>query len=151
MRKITIMLLVLAINGLVLAPLYADGGYARENSKLAPIMQLIDDEDYQNAIVELETALRDSPDDADLLTLLAFSHRKSGNFKVALDYYQQALSIEPDHRGANEYLGELYLKMDRPDLAQERLKVLDEECFFGCKEYKKLKNAIEDYHAENPS
>jgi tetratricopeptide (TPR) repeat protein len=73
------------------------------------------------------------------------------NFDIALDYYQQALAIEPDHRGANEYLGELYLQTGQPEKAEERLKVLDEECFFGCDEYDELEAAIEEYRKQNPS
>jgi tetratricopeptide (TPR) repeat protein len=73
------------------------------------------------------------------------------HFVEALDYYQKALQIDPEHRGANEYLGELYLQMDRLDLALERLKVLDDDCFFGCKEFDELEDAIEDYRAKNPT
>ena len=151
MRKTTILLLALAINGAALAPLHADGGYANRSSRLAPFQQLIDEEDYQGAIAELEKALAESADDADLLTLLAYSHRKSSHFEIALETYQKALRIDPEHRGANEYLGELYLQMDQLDLALERLKILDEDCFFGCGEYDKLKQAIQDYRAKNPS
>jgi tetratricopeptide (TPR) repeat protein len=151
MSKITFLLLVLAINGVAQAPLYADGGNASRSSRLAPFQDLIDDEDYQGAIGKLEKALLESPDDADLLNLLAYSHRKSMHFVEALDYYQKALQIDPEHRGANEYLGELYLQMDRLDLALERLKVLDDDCFFGCKEFDELEDAIEDYRAKNPT
>lgn len=155
MRNITILLLALAINGAAMAPLYADGGDGGGNSnrgsRLAPFQQLIDDENYQDAIEALEKALAESSDDADLLNLLAYSHRKSMHFEIALDYYQKALQVDPEHRGANEYLGELYLQMNRPDLALERLKVLDDNCFFGCKEFDELKEAIEDYRVQNSS
>ena len=152
MRKLTKLLLVLAINGLVAAPLHADGGgYAERNSRLKPVEELIEAENYAGAITELEKALAEEPKDADVLNLLAYSHRKSMHFDIALDYYLQALEIEPKHRGANEYLGELYLQMDRLDLALERLEVLDKDCFFGCREYDELEEAIEAYRKENPS
>ena len=151
MRKFTIVLLAFAINSVVQAPLLADGGSYNSGSRLAPYQQLIEDEDYQAAIMKLEEALLESPDDADLLNLLAYSHRKSMHFELALDYYQKALQVEPRHRGANEYLGELYLQMDRLDLALERLEVLDKACFFGCEEFDELEQAIRDYRAQNPS
>jgi tetratricopeptide (TPR) repeat protein len=153
MRSFTIPLLVLAINGLALAPLYADGGGGSGNrsSRLEPFQQLIEDEDYPGAIAALEKALVEEPDDADFLNLLAYSHRKSMHFETALDYYQKALTIDPEHRGANEYLGELYLQMDRLDLALERLEVLDKDCFFGCEEFDELEEAIETYRSQNPS
>ena len=50
------------------------------------------------------------------------------------------LKIKPGHNGINEYLGELYIKTNRMDLAKERLEVL-ENC--NCKEYAELKALIE--------
>ena len=82
-----------------------------------------------------------------MLNYLGFSHRKLGNYEEAERYYLRALEIEPEHRGANEYIGELYLETDRPELAEERLQVLDDACFFGCEEYDELKEAIEAYKA----
>jgi len=72
-------------------------------------------------------------------------------FDEALVNYQKALKIEPEHRGANEYLGELHLQMGRLDKALERLKVLDDDCFFGCEEFDELEEAIEIYRKENSS
>ena len=40
-------------------------------------------------------------------------------------YYLEGLKIDPDHNGINEYLGELYVKTNRIDLAKERLAVLE--------------------------
>ena len=50
------------------------------------------------------------------------------------------LDIKPDHKGINEYLGELYVATGRLDLAKERLKIL-ENC--NCEEYQELKEVIE--------
>jgi len=47
------------------------------------------------------------------------------------------------HRGANEYLGELFLELGRIDRAKERLAVLDRACPFGCAEYEDLRRRIE--------
>jgi tetratricopeptide (TPR) repeat protein len=135
MRNLFNFLMAMMIAGSTLAPAYAEGGYKKKDSPLKPYHELIEAEQYQQAINELGEALRDDPDNADMLNLIAYSNRKLKNFDIALDYYQQALAIEPDHRGANEYLGELYLQTGQPEKAEERLKVLDEECFFGCDEY----------------
>jgi len=112
---------------------------------LAPVIELIEDEQYKKAVDAGKVALSESPDNADLLNLIAYSYRNLEQLEIALEHYLQALTIEPDHRGANEYLGELYLQTDRLELALERLAVLDDECFFPCKEYTDLKNAIETY------
>ena len=50
------------------------------------------------------------------------------------------LSIDPNHNGINEYLGELYLQTDRKDQALERLQALA-SC--NCEEYKQLKDIID--------
>jgi tetratricopeptide (TPR) repeat protein len=95
--------------------------------------------------------LKETPTDADMLNLLAYSQRKLQRFDEALVNYQKALDIEPEHRGANEYLGELYLQLGQLDKAQERLQVLDEACFFGCDEFDELEEAIEVYRSQNSS
>ena len=77
---------------------------------------------------------------ADTLNYLGFTTRKLGDYIGGEKYYLQGLAIEPNHRGINEYLGELYVVTNRIDLAKERLKVL-ENC--NCKEYIELKEIIE--------
>ena len=142
-----VMALMLASSGF--GPALADGGSSRAESRLAPFHELIESEDYQAAIDKLKAALKESPEDADLLNLTAYSQRKLQRFDEAMVNYQKALEIDPGHRGANEYLGELYLQLGQPEKAEERLKVLDDECFFGCDEYDELKLAIENWRAEN--
>lgn len=152
MHKLITLFIALALVGYGLNPAQADGGEKRnKKSPLAPFQELISDEKYQQAISELDKALKDDPDSADLLNLMAYSHRKLQHFDIALDYYQKALQIEPQHRGANEYLGELYLQTGQLNKAEARLEVLDKECFFGCEEFDELKEAIADYRKQNPS
>jgi tetratricopeptide (TPR) repeat protein len=152
MRSTLIPLLLLSIMSVTSSPAFADGGGgSKPDSHLTPFKELIDDEKYDMAISELEKALVKSPDDADLLNLLAYSQRKMMRFDDALVNYQKALQIEPKHRGANEYLGELYLHLGQLDKALERLQVLDDRCFFGCKEFDELEEAIEIYRSQNAS
>ena len=126
------------------------GGGGGKESRLQPYQELIEAKQYQAAIDELGKALAKKPKDADLLNLVAYSHRQLEHFQIALDYYLQALEIKPKHRGANEYLGELYLQMGDLEKAEQRLQVLDDACFFGCDEYDELEQAIEDYRRRNP-
>jgi tetratricopeptide (TPR) repeat protein len=60
----------------------------------------------------------------------------------AEDYYAQALKIDPDHKGANEYLGELYLEIGAIDKAKRQLARLDAICAFGCVEREDLARLI---------
>ena len=148
MRTIFSIVLATLLIG-TMTPVLAEGGYSKSNSRLSPIHDLIEDERYEEAITELKGLLEKDADDPDLFNLLAFSQRKLGRFEPAYENYQKALAIDPGHRGANEYLGELYLQLDQPEKAEERLKVLDDECFFGCKEYDKLEKAIMNYRTKS--
>ena len=80
------------------------------------------------------------PLQADTLNYLGFTTRKLGDYEKGEEFYLQGLQIEPNHRGINEYLAELYIVTNRMDLAKERLNVL-KSC--DCKEYKQLKEIIE--------
>ena len=62
-------------------------------------------------------------------------------------YYNEALRIDPKHKGALEYSGELYLMMGDLPKAEQRLTALDKACFLPCSEYKDLKNAVAKYKA----
>jgi Tfp pilus assembly protein PilF len=104
--------------------------------------------DYESALVYLSKALEKDPNSADTHNLLGYSYRKLGNTEQAFEHYRMALNINPKHRGANEYLGELYLETDQLPKAEERLAVLDKACPWGCEEYDDLKEAIEKYKAE---
>jgi Flp pilus assembly protein TadD len=101
MRGTLILILALTVTGMTSSPVFADAS-SSPDSRLAPFQKLIDDDKYEMAISELKKALGESPDDADLLNLLAYSQRKLVRFDEALVNYQKALEIEPEHRGANE-------------------------------------------------
>jgi Flp pilus assembly protein TadD len=106
--------------------------------------------DYPKAIVLLERALQNDPKDADTLNYLGYSNRKLGQKDKALAYYNQALAIDPNHRGANEYLGELYLDMNDLPKAEERLARLSRICGPRCDEYKDLAEDIAKFKAGQP-
>jgi Flp pilus assembly protein TadD len=86
---------------------------------------------------------------ADWNNLMGYSLRKSNppDLVAAEKYYNEALRLSPQHRGALEYSGELYLMKGDLAQAEQRLSVLDKACRFGCEEYTDLKQAIERYKA----
>ena len=103
---------------------------------------------YGQAIKLLRRVVAADPNNADAWNYIGFSRRNLRQVDQALAAYQKALAIDPDHRGANEYLGELYLQMGDLAKARERLKKLDDVCyfgFFGCEEFDDLKAAIKAY------
>ena len=140
--------LTAAVLGLILTlsgPAMAAGGNYASDADLEPILEMIEDGRYESAINRLHDELDIDPDNPDILSLLGFSYRKTRQFEDALTFYQWALKVEPRHRGANEYLGELYLETNQLDKAVQQLEILDDLCSFGCEEYSKLKKAIDSY------
>ena len=105
--------------------------------------------DYWTAADLLQKVLSRQPENPDVLNLMGFSQRKLGYSSSALYYYKKALNLQPNHIGANEYLGELYLELKKPDMAEQRLVVLQQTCG-NCEEYTELKEKIEKFTA-NPS
>jgi predicted Zn-dependent protease len=110
----------------------------------------VDATDYRGAMTVLDKIIAKDPHNPDALNLMGFCDRKLGNTDEALEYYNKALAIKPNHVGANEYLGELYLELKNLPKAEERLKVLAKACN-GCEEQQELKEKIEKYKAANNS
>ena len=115
--------------------------------KLSAVREQIAARNFPGAIDELKR-LNDTGD-ADWNNLMGYSLRKSPNpdFAGAEKFYDEALRIDPRHRGALEYSGELYLQTGDLAKAEQRLAVLDKACRFGCSEYSDLKKAIAQYKA----
>jgi predicted Zn-dependent protease len=111
------------------------------NPQYMAAKSLVDAADYQDALARLLALDQESPNDPDVLNLIGFSLRKTGHPDQALGYYNRALQQKPDHLGANEYLGELYLELKQPAKATERLAVLQQACG-NCAEYEELKEKI---------
>ena len=95
-------------------------------------------------------AVAKNPASADYHNLYAYSLRMGANPQMDLvfKHYNEALRLDPKHRGAHEYLGEAYLQTGNLEKAKEQLRTLDKLCFFSCKEYAMLKKAVADYEAK---
>ena len=76
-------------------------------------------------------------------SLMGFALRKTGDRPQAMTYYNKALAMDPAHRGALEYQGELFVELGQLDKAKENLAKLKRQCLFGCEEADDLKEAIE--------
>ena len=128
------------------SPVWAAGGGSSNSAKdplVGQAKEFIKAEKYAAAIPILEQALAAKADNSDAHNLLGFSLRKLGQFDKAQASYEKALSLNAEHKGALEYLGELYLETGRPNDARKMLARLDSACFFGCEEYDDLKKLIE--------
>lgn len=105
-------------------------------------VRLINETRYEEAIADLYESQAIVGPHPDILNYLGFAHRKLGLFDKAKDYYARTLAIDPEHLGANEYLGELYLELGEIGKAKRQLARLDRLCDFGCAEREELARLI---------
>ena len=144
--KRTVFLLWAALTG---ATLGASGTFAVDNitSKDAPdltsVRAKLKAKDYKGALAEL-TPMLAIYQHADLYNLMGFSLRKTGDHKQAYTFYRKALDFDPEHKGALEYLGELYVETGQIDKAKENVVLLKKLCPSGCEELADLEKAIVD-------
>jgi tetratricopeptide (TPR) repeat protein len=117
---------------------------ARGSADYQKAERAVKDKDWKGAIALLEKVVAGEPRNANALNYLGYSHRNLGEREKALGYYKRALDIEPNHLGANEYLGELYLQMGDLPAAEERMRVLERACR-NCEERRELAEKIEKY------
>lgn len=108
----------------------------------------IQSNNYDQALKQLQSA--NEVNSADWNNLMGYSLRKKQppDLMASEKYYQTALKIDPSHRAALEYYGELLLmKKDLPG-AETMLSRLDKVCLFGCEEYSDLKANIAKYQGK---
>ena len=77
-----------------------------------------------------------------VLNSIGYSTRKLGDIDTGIDYYHQALAVDPDYTKARQYLGEAYLQKDDVDKAKAQLVEIGERCGGPCEDYELLVNAI---------
>jgi tetratricopeptide (TPR) repeat protein len=114
---------------------------SKDGPDLTSVRAKIKVKDYQAALTELKQ-LADTHQHADVYSLLGFSLRKTGDYPTALTYYTKALDFDANHKGAREYLGELYVETGQLPKAREQLAVLEKLCPQGCEEREDLEKAI---------
>jgi len=103
-------------------------------------------DDWAGAIEALTRAgLRDAHN-ADIQNYLGYAYRRLRHLDPAIRHYQQALLLNPRHRGAHEHLGEAYLVLGNLANAEEHLAALQRICLIHCDEYDDLKQAIAEYN-----
>ena len=103
---------------------------------------LINKGEYQAAFNDLSVTQAVAGPHPDITTYMGYTQRKLGNYDVAKSYYAMALDVAPNHKGANEYLGELYVETGEINLAKAQLAKLETICSFGCIEEDELRGWI---------
>ena len=136
---LTTAILVLAAISL---PAHAvDNIVSSDTPDLTSVRGKIKSQDYAGALKELRSLAEDNQQ-ADVYNLLGYTLRKTGDFETALSYYARALELQPNHKAAREYLGELYVETGKMDKANEQLASLTKLCPNGCDERDDLQKFI---------
>ncbi len=126
----------------MIPPAFAvDNMSTNDQVDLTSVRTKIAAKDYRSALEELR-GLAEETQQADVYNLLGYTLRKTGDFKTSLTYYTKALELQPDHKAAREYLGELFVETGSLDKAKEQLAVLSKLCPAGCEERSDLEHAI---------
>ena len=160
LQSVRILLITLIASGISYSAIAAGGGgggesnvsYGSASSESTEMMKAkvaIAQEDFDRALEYLEQVRDDDPNNADAWNLTGFSLRKTGKYEASEQAYTKALVIDPKHSQAIEYMGELYLTLDKPAKAESLLARLEDLCTFNCKERNMLAKAIREYKSKN--
>jgi tetratricopeptide (TPR) repeat protein len=137
-------ILVILLTAALALPVQAasDPGPVNQTPYLDSARAEIKAKKYDAALAELKVLVV-KYQNADVYTLLGHALWKTGDRQQGMDYYNKALAINPLHRGALEYQGELYVVLGQVGKAKENLAKLKGVCPFGCEEASDLAEAIE--------
>jgi len=106
----------------------------------------VEAQDWKQATQLLSKAALTDPNNADIQNWLGYAQRKQGNLNAAFTAYNQALKLNPNHKGAHEYIGEAYLMAGDVAKAEKHLAELQRLCSpIPCEELKDLQRAIQEY------
>jgi tetratricopeptide (TPR) repeat protein len=102
---------------------------------------------WADAVQSLKRAEVRLPENADLQNHLGYAYRNLAQYDAAFRHYKRALTLDPRHRGAHEYIGEAYLMVDDVANAERHLVALREICLLQCEELADLEKAFAAYAA----
>lgn len=102
---------------------------------------MVDEGNFAAALPKLLTLTKTDARNADAWNLLGFTYRKLGQLSDSDAAYLTVLSINPNHRGALEYQGELFITTGKMDQAKANLDKLKALCG-RCEEAQDLEKAL---------
>lgn len=152
MRWIGFALLLFFAADVCAAPAEDHWGSASQTSSPAAYMKakaLIEAARYDEALPVLIGLSEEQPGFADAWSLLGFAYRKTGDLEQSGLAYRRALGMDPYHRGALEYQGELFLMLGEIAKAEANLARLDAICASQCEELDELAAEIAAWRAKN--
>ena len=145
--RILLYLNVMMFSGTAIAAGSGDhhGTTSKMPSSYAEALDIIKERKCQEAIPLLKLADRKRQKHADIIYLLGFVHRKTGDLDKAGAYYREALKIDGEHKGALEYRGKLFPMVGNKAAAKDNLRKLDKICSLDCRELDDHRAIIANY------
>ena len=122
---------LIALSSLVALPATAAGtsdGSSAAAPSYAQAKALVDEGNFVAALPNLIALTKADAKNADAWNLLGFTYRKLGQLEDSDAAYLTVLSINPDHLGALEYQGELFITTGKLDQAKANLVKLQALC-----------------------
>ncbi|MDI7860845.1 tetratricopeptide repeat protein [Rhizobiaceae bacterium n13] len=107
--------------------------------------ELAYDGQYQKAIELLQLARNQK--DPRILNYLGFANRKAGRMDVGMEYYREALKIDPDYILARSYMGEALLQQGDREGARVQLVEIRDRGGEDTWAYRALLQALNGYSA----
>jgi tetratricopeptide (TPR) repeat protein len=102
---------------------------------------IYDRNDYAAAIEQLKALSHD--DNASVATLIGYSYRKLGDYKVSQIWYERALQADPDHVRTWQYYGLWQLEQGNREQAEYHLTRIAALAGTDSEEYRSLAAAME--------
>ena len=127
MKKILITILVSFIVSTSYSAGTDSGDETNYGKDFKSAIKLISKKKYDNAIEKLMDLVDVSSSDftkADVLNEIGFAFRKNSDLDNASKYYLMALKEDPNHLGALEYQGEMFVDLGQKDKALANLNKL---------------------------
>jgi Tfp pilus assembly protein PilF len=120
--------------------------------RISAAREAIKAKNWKTALNELNMAAKEEPKNADVHNLLGYANRKQAqpNLPKAFEHYKMALQLDPNHKGAHEYIGEAYLMDKKPAEAEKHLATLEKLCGNKtCEEYADLAKSLAEFRVKN--
>ena len=102
----------------------------------------IEQGELEKAAAQLRKVVDKDESNADAWNLLGYSWRKLNQNRKSKKSYARALKLDPNHKGALEYQGELFIKLGEREKANDNLTRLKTLCPSGCEELDNLTRAL---------
>jgi tetratricopeptide (TPR) repeat protein len=102
---------------------------------------IYDRHDYAAAIGQLRALGQD--DDASVATLIGYSYRKLGDYKLSQIWYERALKTDPDHVRTWQYYGLWQLEQGNREQAQYHLNKIAQLAGTDSEDYRSLAAALD--------